>query len=46
MEETADPVLQCRHLKKIYTEGPRQVEVLTDVLNQLSELEQDGPSQD
>ncbi|MEZ5491883.1 MAG: lipoprotein-releasing ABC transporter ATP-binding protein LolD [Gammaproteobacteria bacterium] len=25
------PVLQCRHLKKIYSEGPGQVQVLSDV---------------
>ena len=26
-----EPVLQCVHLKKVYTEGPRQVEVLSDI---------------
>ena len=30
-DPTAEPVIQCRHLKKVYTEGPRQVEVLADV---------------
>ena len=29
--DTTEPVLQCIHLKKVYTEGPRQVEVLADV---------------
>jgi len=31
MTDTKEPVLLCRHLQKIYTEGPRQVEVLRDV---------------
>ncbi len=26
-----EPVLQCRHLQKVYTEGPREVEVLRDI---------------
>lgn len=25
------PVISCRHLRKIYTQGPQQVEVLTDI---------------
>lgn len=29
--QTDHPVLQCRHLKKTYSEGPGQVEVLVDV---------------
>ncbi|MCB1672139.1 MAG: lipoprotein-releasing ABC transporter ATP-binding protein LolD [Gammaproteobacteria bacterium] len=27
----SEPVLQCRHLRKVYSEGPGQVEVLTDI---------------
>jgi lipoprotein-releasing system ATP-binding protein len=30
-EALARPVLECVHLKKIYTEGPREVEVLSDI---------------
>jgi lipoprotein-releasing system ATP-binding protein len=26
-----EPVILCRHIKKTYTEGPREVEVLTDI---------------
>jgi len=29
--ESDKPVLQCIHLRKVYSEGPRQVEVLADV---------------
>jgi len=29
--QTGEPVLECRHLRKVYAEGPRQVEVLVDI---------------
>jgi len=28
---TASPVISCRHLRKVYTQGPQKVEVLTDI---------------
>lgn len=28
---TASPVISCRHLSKVYTQGPQRVEVLTDI---------------
>ena len=31
MTYSGAPVLECVHLKKVYTEGPRAVEVLTDI---------------
>jgi len=29
--QSGEPVLQCIHLQKVYSEGPRQVEVLSDI---------------